>query len=542
VRAWAVLLAGAVAMAGCSFGEDEPARTEKPPVVVLILDEFPADAILRPDGQIDAERFPNFAALARISTWFPNGHTVYDSTFKSVPAILDARLPRPRTAADVRSHQPSVFHLMHGLGYDVVKVESGSAVCPPWICLGARTRRPGVLARLSGGGRPARLQKWIGAIRRRPHPTFYFQHTLLPHEPWIYLPSGRASRPSGEDPIEGVNRWIGFHDPGLTDHNHLRHLLQVGYVDRQLGRLLRRLRRTRLLERALLIVAADHGYSFDLGVLGRRRASETNIEEIAPVPFFVKAPGQMEGDVDESLVRTVDIVPTIADLLGTRVYWRHDGRSAFSEATAERRVLRLPSRSFARTIEIGVEELERRRRTIRRRRARTFGTGLQSLALFGDPWAAAYRIGPNRELLGRRVSELRVRSFEGVRARVANAALAADLRPEGEARSIRVHPTRARSIRVHPTRAHSTQIHPTRVTGALDGGPPGRVRDLAVAVNGRVRAVGRSFRLRRRPREYFSMLVPEDSLRRGRNELELFEVRAGGELVPLAPAARQGTL
>jgi Sulfatase len=512
VRACAVLLAGAVAIAGCSFGEDEPARADKPPVVILILDEFPADAILRPDGEIDAERFPNFAALARTATWFPNGYTVYDSTFKSVPAILDARLPRPRTAADVRSHQPSIFHLVNRLGYDVVKVESGSAVCPPWICVGARTRRPGVLARLAGGGRPARLHKWIGAIRRRPRPTFYFQHTLLPHEPWIYLPSGRASRPSGEDPIEGVNRWIGFHDPELTDHNHLRHLLQVGYVDRQLGRLLRRLRRTRLLERSLLIVAADHGYSFDLDVLGRRRASETNIEEIAPVPFFVKAPGQTEGEVDESLVRTVDIVPTVAELLGTRVYWRHDGHSAFSEATAERRVLRISSRSFERTIEIGIEELERRRRAVRLRRARTFGTGAQSTLLYGDPWAAAYRIGPRLELLGRRVSRLRVRPPTSVRALVANAALASEVSRAGP-------------------------IRPTRVTGVLRGGAGDGLRDLAVAVNGRIYAVGRSFRLRRRRAEYFSLLVPEDALLSGRNSVELFEVTADRELVPLSLSA-----
>ena len=45
---------------------------------------------------------------------------------------------------------------------------------------------------------------------------------------------------------------MGFHDPRLTEHNHMRHLLQVGFVDRELGRLLRRLRRTRLLKRALL--------------------------------------------------------------------------------------------------------------------------------------------------------------------------------------------------------------------------------------------------------------------------------------------------
>jgi hypothetical protein len=508
VRAFVTaLLALAVVAVGCSSDDDEPAPA-RPPVVILVFDEFPADALLGPDGRIDAERFPNFAALARISTWFPNAHTVFDSTFSSVPAILDGRLPRPGTAADVRSHQPSIFHLMDGLGYEIVKVESATAVCPPRICLGARARRPSVIDRLSGGGRPERLHRWIGAIRRRSRPTFYFQHTLLPHEPWIYLPSGRRTRPTGKDPIGSVNRWVGFHDPWLTEHNQMRHLLQVGYVDHELGRLLRRLRRTGLLRSSLLVVTADHGYSFDVGVRSRRKVTETNVEEIAPVPFFVKAPGQLEGAIDESLVRTVDVVPTVADLLGVRVGWPHDGRSAFSPATRKRSEVRITTRDFRRTIRIGREELERRRRAIRLARARTFGTGVESSLLFGDPWASVYRVGPNTELLDRPVGRVPVRRPEGVPVAVANAGLVRHVTFSGE-------------------------LLPTRVTGTLGRGHPGTLRDLAVAVNGRIRAVGRSFRLRFKRAEFFSLLVPEDSLRPGRNVVELFEVAPGGRLEPL---------
>ena len=36
-------------------------------------------------------------------------------------------------------------------------------------------------------------------------------------------------------------------------------------------------------------------------------------------------------------MRTLDVVPTIADLLGTRPRWRHDGRSAFAPVTSRRR-------------------------------------------------------------------------------------------------------------------------------------------------------------------------------------------------------------
>jgi hypothetical protein len=505
-------LAAGLLLAGCmGVGDEDSAESaeRQPPVVVVVLDEFPTDDLLGPDGRIDAERFPNFAELASLSTWFPNGHTVYDSTFKAVPSILDGRRPKRGTAPDVRSHKPSIFHLMDRLGYEVFKVESSSAVCPPDICLGARTRRPGVLARLAGGGRPARFHKWVGAIRKRSRPAFYFQHSLMPHEPWLYLPSGRQSRPVGNDPVEGINKLPGFDDPELSIHNHLRHLLQVGYTDRLLGELLGRLRRTGLLRRALIVVTADHGYSFQVGVRSRRLLSERNVEEIAPVPFFVKAPGQTEGRVDESLVRNIDIVATVADLLAASVFWKQDGHSAFSAATRERSEFAIRTRNFAQEVRIGVSEMERRRALWRQRWARLFGTGMASNVLYGDPWAMAYRIGPRPELLGRRVSALPVRAAAvGRSARVANASLIQDVEPGG-------------------------QLFPTRVTGRLRGVPFGQHRDVAVAVNGRIRAVGRSFDLWWKGREYFSMMVPETALHAGRNRVEVFEVLPAGGLVPL---------
>jgi Sulfatase len=509
-----LLLAGGAAAAviglghagvGADGGITGAELVESPPVVIVVFDEFPADTLIGPDGQIDAARYPNFAALASTSTWFRNGQTVYDSTFKAVPAILDARMPKRGTAPDVRSHQPSIFHMVDRLGYDVIKVESGTALCPPRICPGARTRRPGVLKRLAGNGRPSRLHGWIGAIRDRPRPTFYFHHALLPHEPWIYLPSGHQSRPPGNDPIEGINRAEGFHDPLLTDHNHLRHLLQVGYTDRQLGLIMRRMKRTGIFDRSVFIVVADHGIAFEVGVQERRQVTETNFEQVAAVPFFVKAPGQQQGRVNDSIVRNVDIVPTVAELLGTKVWWKHDGRSVFSAAAKRRERVTLSRRDFSRVISFSRADFERRRHELRLWRARKYGTGAQSELLFGDPWATAYRIGPHPELIGRPVSHLAAGT---ARARIANLGLLADVEP-------------------------SKEVLPTRVTGRLPGTPRGTMRDLAVAVNGRIEAVGRSFHLRGRRTEFFSLLVPESALRRGRNQVEVLEVRPDGTLARL---------
>ena len=506
-RALVLVLVVAAGVAGAVARSDHSsaAGQGRPPVVLLVFDEFPADALVGPDGRIDAARFPNFAALARTSTWFRGATTVFDSTTKAVPAILDARAPRQGTGPGYEGHPVNVFTLFDSLGYDVVAEESVSPLCPPSVCAGsAPGTAEGVLDRLRGPDRHALLRRWIASMRPRARPALYVQHALLPHEPWIYLPSGRRNRPPGKDPVGALNRPIGFHDPRLTDHNHLRHLLQVGSVDREIGLLIRRLRRAGMFDRALIAVVADHGYSFEVGAGDRRQVSESNVEQIAPVPYFVKAPGQGRGRTDDRLVRTVDLLPTITDLIGVRIPWPHEGRSAFAPATRRRAAVRIPRRDFSRVVTVGRAELERRRREIRLWRARKFGSGATSRLFYGDAWASAYRIGPNPELIGTTAPRDAATS-RGIRAQLANARLLGNV-------------------------GTGAPVYPTRVTGRLRGTPPGTMRDLAVAANGRIEAVGRSFRLEGQPEEYFSLVLPETSVRRGRNTIQIFEVRPGGGL------------
>ena len=158
-------------------------------------------------------------------------------------------------------------------------MESGESLCPPRICPGARST-PARGAQAPGRRGPPGAAARAGSARSASAtgPTFYFQHALLPHEPWIYLPSGRQSRPKGNDPIPKINGPVGFHDQALTNHNETRHLLQVGFVDRQVGLVLERLRRTGLFDQALIVVTADHGIAFEVGVDDRRLVTDDNVE------------------------------------------------------------------------------------------------------------------------------------------------------------------------------------------------------------------------------------------------------------------------
>src|ERR671914_367761 len=127
-------------------GGAEPA-TAKPPArphaVLLILDEVTSDSLLDRRGRIDRARYPNFAALAGDATWFCNGYSIYDSTSKAVPLILDGKWPQAGSTPDRAGHPRSIFDMLGRRGYRMVASEEASALCPPRMCRGGRAGPPG---------------------------------------------------------------------------------------------------------------------------------------------------------------------------------------------------------------------------------------------------------------------------------------------------------------------------------------------------------------------------------------------------------------
>ena len=472
----------------------------KPHAVLLIMDELPGDSLLDRRGRIDRVRYPNFAALAADSTWFPNGYSIYDSTTKAVPLILDGMWPRPGTSPDRRGHPHSVFDMFHRRGYRIVASEEASALCPPRICRGARTRMPAILPLLNHG-RPQRFNRWVRSIEDG-RPTFWMKHLLLPHGPYVYLPSGARTRPGPRDPLVGMNTVPGFHDEFLTRHNEQRYLLQLGYTDRLLGRLLRRLKRQGIYDDTLIVLVADHGYLWRSGVETRRRALAHTAHELAPVTYFVKRPGQRRGRVSGAFARTLDVPSTIADVLGVPLGYRDDGRSAFSPAARRIRRVTFPTRDFDAVVTVSGRRWKAQRRKVVRRRLRQFGAG--------DLDALYTGIGPNRGLIGREAGSLSRAAREGEPGEIVHAQLFANVR-------------------------RGSGVVPAHVTGRLEDGS-GKPRELAVAVNGRIAAVGRSFRLAGDATEHFAFMVPEEALRDGHNAIEVFEVLGGERLRLLARA------
>jgi hypothetical protein len=533
-------------VSGLAFPSQPRARSiggvVRAPIVVVLFDELPLTSLLDDRGRVDAVRYPAFAKLERTSTWFRNAYALYDSTEHAQPAIMDGNYPAKGQLPIASDHPNSLFTLL-GKTHRMNVSEEATAVCPRSLCEDPRLAEPygermksmaadlglvwlhmvsppGIQAQLPsvsdnwgsfhGGAsvvnsdtvranldsaREARFDAWIRKIAPGARPQLSLKHTLLPHLPWQFLPDAKLYR-SGDDPIPGLSTQT-YNDTGQVESLYQRHLLQLGFADHELGELLRRLEREGLFERSLIVVAADHGVAFTTGDSDRRTITRENAEQIASIPLFVKAPGQREGTVNDAYAETVDIVPTIFDVLNVRPLVGMDGTSAFSPRVQRRRTVRILERGTFRPLRFTADEWERGKAAALERKLRLFGVGR-------DGPLRLFRIGPHPELLSRPVRSFPVEQSVGARFVDAAAYDRVNLR---------------------------SSTVPAWVTGHLQGVPAGR--DVAIAVNGRIAAVTRSFQLATGSETLFAGMVPESSFRTGRNRVELFELRRAGAKVKL---------
>jgi hypothetical protein len=466
-------------------------------IVMVVFDELPLTSLLGPDDRIDASRYPAFAELAADGTWYRRATAVHDSTALAVPSILDGRYPQPGLRSDVYSHPRNLFTLLERR-YEVHAFEEATGLCPTSLC----EPTPGTTLSHLAAGKPRRFRSFVRSVEPRPGPALWFKHVLLPHVPWQFYPSGRRYRRNAPEPIPGLNGELGFGVPWLVRVSYQRHLLQLAFADRLLGKLLARLRRLGLYDDALIVVVADHGIGFHLGV-ERRTVTRRNVQNIAPVPMIMKLPGQRRGVVDDHPVETLDLFPTILDLARVEKPVGLDGRSLLEPIASQARRVTIFHRIGTRLNTVGgeytfrTEAVERRTRAAVRRKIALFGSG------GGRNPDALYRIGPRADLIGQRAASL---------ARLPGTATT-HIDQGGDLEQVKPNST----------------FVPGEITGEIPNGHPGGGRPVALVVNGTIAATGMTFSLKGTPAESFELIVPERAFRRGRNDARLFEIvtRAG---------------
>jgi hypothetical protein len=338
----------------------------QPPLVMILLDEFPLSSLLDARGRIDRRVYPNLARLADRSTWYRNATGVSGFTPWALPAMLTGNYPAKRKAPSYTEYPDNMLTLF-GKYYDLKVYETISQLCPPSRCppSAGGPQRAGLRAVIDDSARvyreivapydvtvdpasfvdqtaaeagkpldpwfrfnrlllnqPSRFNDFLAGLEDADRPTMQFLHLLLPHAPWRYLPSGNGY--NYKSFARGFK--IGQAPAPVVELAHQRHLLQVAYTDRLIGQVIDRLEAEGMWEKSLIVMGADHGEGWVPGEKPRA-LGETNAPDLMWVPLFIKAPGQDNGVVDDRNWEQVDLLPTVADLAGIQVPWKMDGRS-----------------------------------------------------------------------------------------------------------------------------------------------------------------------------------------------------------------------
>lgn len=500
------------------------------PVVWIVLDELPAATFMRADGTINAARYPGFAELASVSTWYRNASSPYNLTHRAVPAQLEGRLADVDDLPIAADHPRSLFSLL-GREVPVTRYESVTDMCPASICEPAPPQSLGqafedagvvyghrVLPKAlrddlpvidnswgaygaeedtgstvdpdgDGGLIGEAYEKWQGldADERSPTgqaailsaqieaitaaPSLHFVHVALPHRPWTLSRTGLSTSFAPELITEPDA--VGYEWGVQLDFQ--MHSMQLGAADVLVGELVEHLRSLSTWEDTLLVVTSDHGSNLTPPDIGRMKITDANREEVHRLPLFIKAPGQATGEVDDASAQTIDILPTVIDLLGAETDWEFDGHSLVDGSVSHTEP----------EVSTSVEPVL----DIAARRAEQFP--------HGEDWMALAAVGSNGDLVGDDVRDHTVGEPSAFDATLDDQDLFADL-PTDEGTA------------------------PFVIAGHLANVADPPATELVVAINGRLAGVVGGFRPSGQ-RWAFNGYVA-DVYRDGANQVELYEV------------------
>ncbi|MFB3883448.1 MAG: sulfatase [Armatimonadota bacterium] len=339
-----VSLVGAVGITGCRLHRKPAADSKRAAARALVrahLEKFPNVIIIVLDAA-RADHFgcygyprdttPNIDRLAKESLVFEQHFCDFPRTAESTVSLFTGRY-----AADFGYHggSRSLASRLRALGF-VAESFTQHSFPPLQGALGSvgitQNANPRPLSAPKSGhwGKPTdlavRFRRRFSRRQDRASPLFVYLHMLPPHTPYDapkefqQLFAGRTppGTRQGDYPfpqvkpekvggggllkVLGLREWVNQYDANLR------------WADFAVGQLVKTLRELDRLDDTILIVTADHGEAF--GEHGYQGHVRCVYDEMVHIPLVMRLPGKRLRGRISALTQTVDIAPTILELLG----------------------------------------------------------------------------------------------------------------------------------------------------------------------------------------------------------------------------------
>ncbi|MGE5198100.1 MAG: sulfatase-like hydrolase/transferase [Rhodospirillaceae bacterium] len=273
-------------------------------LVLITLDTTRADR-LGAYGATDVET-PVLDGIAREGVLFEQAVSVAPLTLPAHSSIFTGRFPPEHGVRDnggffLDDKQVTLAEVLKGKGYRTGGFVAAYVLDSKWgVSQGFDTYFDdfdlGEARGMSIGAiqRPAnevidKVLPWIEGAKGGPF--FAWVHLYDPHTPY---------RPP---------------EPFATRYKNRPYNGEVAFVDSQVGRVVEELKSMGLYDRTVIAVMGDHGES--LGDHGEGQHGFFIYNSVTHVPFMIRAPyDRMRGRKVADPVRSVDVMPTVLDLLG----------------------------------------------------------------------------------------------------------------------------------------------------------------------------------------------------------------------------------
>jgi hypothetical protein len=503
------------------------------PVIILVFDEFPLVTLLNKNLQIDSHLFPNFYKLSQQASFYRNATTSADQTIYAIPAILTGKYPKPRSVPVPLDYPNTLFTLLRKT-YSMQGTEFGTKLFPNEEGVSRTTSRsisqivsdlsiiyghlvlpqplksrlPSVTNNWGNftirqnqirnpdhrAGRQKTFDDFLASLKPQQKPILRYLHILLPHRIWEFLPSGKIYDPFEIESIT-MGQTVSWENETIVKESYQRLLLQVQFLDRLIGQLITKLEQESLYDPSLLILVGDHG----LGLTEHeefRKVENNNYPEMLWVPLLIKYPNQKAGKTVDWNVESVDILPTIAEVLQFSLPWKGDGYSLM-QSEPSRKVKKCFTTDEQAEKEFAVD-LNQIQPSVDRK-----------IEWFGEETSSnLFMLAPAGSVIGKPM--------------VTNTSTAVTA-------EIEIH----KSERFEDYDPDSGFV-PALITGTIQSSNLTREkRNLAIAVNGIFQATCRTRPLLREGVHSFRAMVPENAFVKGKNEIKVYLQDASGRYVSI---------
>jgi N-sulfoglucosamine sulfohydrolase len=326
----------AILSAGGASAADAPGQWN---LLIITADDMNADSAGWIGNKLGAT--PNLDAFAATAHRFVNSHVTVPICQPGRSALMTGRVPHRNGALGfnpIRKDVPTLVEVLRDAGYYTGAIAKTAHMAPavkfPWHAIGEQAlgKQPTKFA--------AKFRELLDAAARERKPFFINANICDPHRPFI---GGTAKKAVNDLPLDGAKVYKPdevtvpefLEDLPRVREEVAQYYSSVSRFDVAFGLVMKELTAAGRDADTLVVFMSDHGMSFPFSKATVYRNGTWS-------PVLIRVPGMKEARERPELVSSVDVMPSVLELLGVTAPPGLDGRSWVPLLKGERQ----PDRDF----------------------------------------------------------------------------------------------------------------------------------------------------------------------------------------------------